>query len=376
MTGVPRSSKPRDVIAAPLAPRTRLGWVDYAKGISIICVVFGHVVGGLEAAELLPVTGPHAFATRVMYAFRMPALFFLSGLFLYRSVQKKAVTFLIDRASVLMYPCMLWSIIHAGTRRMFSHEVNAGPQLRATLWALAYRPFGELWFLYVLFLICLLLLVLNRLRVRPFGVVGISIGLYLLFFRINPDSMGVGPLACKYSLYAALGYFCSASRSLDLFTLPTRRYPLIFVPAFGALIALSVPLHFKSLFSGPLLALFGVSGVISLAKWLEAVNVLSIVRMIGSRSLQIYLAHLIATGGLRIFMQRVMHLRNATFMIGVLWAAGLLLPLGLDWLVRRTGAYWVFSLRRDVAGRSAAKSPVSTPTPSVTSRSAIAVFAA
>ena len=50
---------------------------------------------------------------------------------------------------------MVWSIIHAGTRRLFSHEVNAGPHLRATLWALPYRPFGELWFLYVLFLICL-----------------------------------------------------------------------------------------------------------------------------------------------------------------------------------------------------------------------------
>ena len=68
----------------------RLDWVDYAKGIGIILVVYGHVLIGIYNSKI---DIPHSFydyCQKFIYSFHMPLFFFLAGLFY---EQKELTTF-------------------------------------------------------------------------------------------------------------------------------------------------------------------------------------------------------------------------------------------------------------------------------------------
>ena len=86
------------------------------------------------------------------------------------AVQKGARDYILNRFNVLVYPAILWSIIHAGARQAASKYVNWGPAFLETLETVTIHPFGELWFLYVLFFISVFVLILYKLRSPPPGI--------------------------------------------------------------------------------------------------------------------------------------------------------------------------------------------------------------
>ncbi|WP_043367549.1 acyltransferase family protein, partial [Cupriavidus sp. WS] len=56
-------------------------WVDNAKGIGIILVVYGHVARGLHSAGIWSDATSFSFLDSAVYSFHMPLFFFLSGLY-------------------------------------------------------------------------------------------------------------------------------------------------------------------------------------------------------------------------------------------------------------------------------------------------------
>ena len=85
-------------VATPVAlPKARLGWVDAAKGIGIVLVVYGHAVDGLRSAGLVPADGWAAFSFYAIYTFHMPLFFLLSVLFARRSAERVTGPFLRSR---------------------------------------------------------------------------------------------------------------------------------------------------------------------------------------------------------------------------------------------------------------------------------------
>ena len=84
--------------------KQRVGWVDCCKGICILLVVYGHVVGGLDASGAL--AGDRLFGAlrEWIYLFHIPAFFFLSGLFARKACDRPLLEFLQNRARVLLYP--------------------------------------------------------------------------------------------------------------------------------------------------------------------------------------------------------------------------------------------------------------------------------
>ena len=50
-------------------------WVDYAKAIGIVLVVYGHVARGLHNAGLLVDEGLFTLVDSVVYSFHMPLVF-------------------------------------------------------------------------------------------------------------------------------------------------------------------------------------------------------------------------------------------------------------------------------------------------------------
>lgn len=80
--------------------RKRIEWIDIAKGISIILVVYGH-----SGLNMLPVIGPW------LCAYRMPFFFFVSGLLFSGAKYDTIIPFLQKRIKTLYRPYFIFSAI-------------------------------------------------------------------------------------------------------------------------------------------------------------------------------------------------------------------------------------------------------------------------
>src|SRR5579863_2710266 len=95
----------------PLYNSARVGWIDAARGIGITLVVFGHTMRGIRDAGLMTWSPAARFVDAWIYTFHMPLFFFLSGMFLMRSLRRGIKTFLLEKLRTVAYPYFLWSII-------------------------------------------------------------------------------------------------------------------------------------------------------------------------------------------------------------------------------------------------------------------------
>ena len=130
----------------------RVDWVDIAKGLGIILVVFGHVIRGLVNGNVWMWTTTSHFIDGWIYAFHMPLFFFLSGLFLVRSAEKPWLKFITEKIRTLAYPYFVWSVITILVKTPMSGITNHSDEI-AELPLIVYAPIEQYWFLYVLFIL-------------------------------------------------------------------------------------------------------------------------------------------------------------------------------------------------------------------------------
>ena len=128
----------------------RIEYIDIAKGIGILLVVFGHVVWGGNYPM------PHAgFISNLIYSFHMPLFFIISGMCIKESkvldkqtVRKMALAYLI--------PYAIWTILYllmfqtAGMLRGQESIFNFKNNLFAH--AISICGVAPLWFLIALFI--------------------------------------------------------------------------------------------------------------------------------------------------------------------------------------------------------------------------------
>ena len=148
----------------------RIEFLDIAKGIGIILVVFGHTFNSA------------GMVSNYILAFHMPLFFFLSG-FLYNEEKYKITDFIIKRAKQLLIPCLSFTLISVGIDLLFYHG-------RSLLILKNYLP-GALWFLLVLFIteiiyagICKLTLKLYSIRLVII-IVSAFTGVFLYKNQLN-----------------------------------------------------------------------------------------------------------------------------------------------------------------------------------------------
>eukprot|EP00825_Cyclidium_porcatum_P040952 TRINITY_DN5288_c0_g1_i9.p2 TRINITY_DN5288_c0_g1~~TRINITY_DN5288_c0_g1_i9.p2 ORF type:complete len:143 (+),score=1.82 TRINITY_DN5288_c0_g1_i9:638-1066(+) len=104
---------------------TRAVWVDYAKGIGIILVVYGHVARGVHSAGLPLDEYWFRQVNSVIYSFHMPLFFFLSGLFFPASVAWQGASgVLIAKLRTVAWPYLLWSVVQGIVEVMLSRFTN------------------------------------------------------------------------------------------------------------------------------------------------------------------------------------------------------------------------------------------------------------
>lgn len=320
----------------------RVDWVDTAKGLGIVLVVLGHVMRGLGSAHLMSWTSTIEFIDLWIYSFHMPLFFFLSGLFLFGSATKRPFSdFSSDKLRTIAYPYFIWSILTILLKSILGPIPNT-PRDLSDVSLIAFSPIEQFWFLYVLFMLTMLLGAAYKLGLRPWMAVAIAV---LIYPGILPFSQNWGILYLMRldGIYIAAGaligskYLQRISDTGIVITASAAAVSFGLVTAGIALTAHEVLV--------PFLALSGIFGSIALALMLTRTRVERVISFLGRHSLEIYVAHTMASGAVRIMLQAIgVGSPTVHLIAGV--GAGLLLPLALSYAFAIVGFRFGFTLRK------------------------------
>ena len=159
----------------------RLDWIDLSKGLGIIFVVYGHVARGLNSAGL----GFELFRQidNVIYAFHMPLFFLLSGYFFLKSSDAGALSYFKSKASTILFPYLIWSLIQIVIMFFASNYTNGTISLNDVF--TFFLPRGQFWFLLALFFISSV----NIILFSKFGSFGLMVSsvISLLYILIGTE---------------------------------------------------------------------------------------------------------------------------------------------------------------------------------------------
>lgn len=303
--------------------RERLEWVDTARGIGIILVVYGHALRGHVTSGAYDPAWRADFQDGVIYSFHMPLFFFLAGLFVRQSLAKGAGAFLREKAVTLVYPYFLWSIASIALAVLAAGAVNTAMSGGAIL-SLWKTPVYQYWFLYALAIIQLLALVSRAdwritAALTVFSAVGIGTG-------------GLGMMTIAFSFYVYFGIGILVAPRLP--AIKGERDAIVIASLIAA-VAFAASFLIGDIWSGRVLtvvrAVLGIIATVGVAmlvapwsRWLA---------LLGTASMAIYVLHTIFSAGLRMGLHAIGFSNNlAALVLGTL--IGIVGPLAI-WAVAR-----------------------------------------
>lgn len=326
----------------PTPPLQRNRWMDHAKAIGIVLVVYGHVARGLHAAGMPMSEQLFVLVDSVIYSFHMPLFFVLSGSLFYTSLQRHGPARLVrSKVDSIVYPYLLWSVLQGGIEVVLGRWTNGNVTWLGVL--SLWQPRMQFWFLYALFFVTLLaVLVYRRLPPQALGWVALAGTAVFLARHTFPDVNPLGYVAAYAGFFAWGVYFNQVAAAVQRW-----RWALL-----GPLTVLFVAGQW--LFHGPLGLVHTVGDARLLA--LAAVSMAWVVVVcmvldmpafgwlarLGTWSMPIYLAHTLASSGTRIALSKVMQVQHVPTHLVLGTAVGLLAPVVLVWLAPRLRLQWLF----------------------------------
>ncbi len=329
----------------------RTDWVDYAKGIGIILVVYGHLLSsGYHAGLEIP---QHFFelSDSMVYTFHMPLFFLLAGLFVERSLQKRgAREYLKDKLLQIAYPYFLWSILQISVEVLFSRQTQMGANI-FDIFAIVYRPWGQFWFIYALLVMHIVFTLLNSMGKFSPPLLAL-LGLALFFYPLQINEAALFGFSTHFLFFILGIYLRRWLVDEDLLLLPLWAVLALFAALLGSayfvfenLIPPSRILSASHPFYVLYFSALGIPASISLAKYLAAKKRLQFLKILGIYSLQIYLVHMLAGAGTRLMLQQIFHLHNwiLHILLGVI--AALIIPIALQKIAERINFPYLFELK-------------------------------
>ncbi|HET7678861.1 MAG TPA: acyltransferase family protein [Xanthobacteraceae bacterium] len=315
----------------------RVAWVDYAKGICIVMVVMMHSTLGVGATA----GGEGFLHALVAFAkpFRMPDFFLISGLFLSRVIDRDWKTYLDRKVVHFAYFYALWMTIQFAFKApAFAAEHGAAATLQ--LYALSFiEPFGTLWFIYLL----PIFFVVTRLtRGLPPPVIWLAAA-GLEAARIETGWMAVDEFASRF-VYFYTGYWLAShifNLAADVQDKPASAVAWLLL--WASLNALLVSGGYSEWpLISLMLGLLGAGAIVTLAALLAQLRIFDALRYCGEHSIVIYLAFFLFMAGTRVLLLRTGLVPSIGLMSVIVTSAGIVGPLMLFWLVRRTPLKFLF----------------------------------
>jgi len=275
-------------------------------------------------------------------------------LFLARSLKKGLGSFIWEKSRTIAYPYFMWSIITVVIKVPLEGMTNRGSSL-SDLWLILYKPVGQYWFLYTLFVIFLFTSVLIQVRMKPWLLLIIAILIYPGILPFDVDCYwGVLCQASTFAIYVMLGMLVGSHR--DLAAIRESPAVVLSVVAVAGLGLSSLGGLFSVIDAGAFEAVLAMSGAVAVM----ALAVLSVkagagrvLECLGRYSLEIFVAHTIASAGIRIVLQKLAHVTAPTphLVIGTL--TGLGAPVLLVLILKRLGFKYAFTIPTPLASPSA-----------------------
>lgn len=285
----------------------RLPWVDYAKGIAIVLVVYRHVLigfmrSGLEVNEYL------MLANEMVFSFRMPLFFIISGIFIEKSLNKRSLgSFTKYKFNTILYPYLIWTIIQVSLQVVLSSYTNADRGVIDYLYILIHpRAIDQFWFLYALFNVSILYGLL-RYKIQIPKLLHICLALLFYYLSNFVQEYDLLHDLLYYYIFLVLGTFTTEFflNKENYRLLSSNKLILTLTPVF----AISQWYWLTStdinsfLFAG--IALIGCFYILCFAFILQKHDALKALRIIGYHSLYIYLLHVLITSAVRILAIKI-----------------------------------------------------------------------
>jgi fucose 4-O-acetylase-like acetyltransferase len=344
LSSVPSIAAHSDAKAA-----NRVTWIDYAKGFLIVLMVYGHTVGGLVNAGVIPADNIFNQITLWLYAFHMPAFFFISGIFLFQSARRSLKEFVVNKFNTIAYPYLLWTLIQfiillAVPEATNSYEPHMLPYL------LLFDPIMQFWFLHALFICYMIMIVAHKVfKLNERGFMVLAIVLHLIVVGLMQAGVALPWFIHKplfEILFLAAGAYFSG-RVRTLFTdMPSLQLVLLAIVSFAAMSAVYVIFQEAyALFNywQTITATLGIVGTLAIAVLISRLN-WRFFHYLGQYTLQIYVAHIIFASGLRIVLDRFLGIQDLLLHLTLGIIVGIAAPLVLNWVSNRLRFRYLFSL--------------------------------
>lgn len=322
---------------------TRTEWVDYAKAIGIILVVYGHVARGVYNAGIEFNEQLYKLADSFVYSFHMPLFFFLSGLFFYQSFLKKGATGLtLNKIDTILYPYLIWSAVQGLIEVALSNYTNGNLTLTEvfSFW----EPRAQFWFLYALFLIFSVCCFIYSLMSQKY------VGILLLVSCVCYLNREVFPDIKSLSfLINNLVYFCLGI----VFTkYNINRYLTSNAALFITTVTFLISQYLYHVYFGKLLNDKGIDSLLLAFASICFIVSLSIgiskgksptLKFLGASSMAIYLMHILAGSGVRVVLSKLFDIDELVLHLAIGTVVGILLPLIMVKVIDRFQIPYVFS---------------------------------
>lgn len=327
--------------------RDRHLWVDCARAIGMILVVYGHEARGLHGARLWPDGPVFDVVDSIVYGFHMPLFFFLSGLFFQRTLDTRGRTATIaGRVDTVLYPYVLWSLLQGSVEVGLSAFTN-GDATWAGVLALAWRPRAQFWFLYALFALAVVgAFVFHRRHAAALWTAILATVAAYLATSANTEPPIVQSIG-RHAVYFVLGVLIARPDRIARWLGHRAATPSLL----ALFVVVNAFLHFgidwryeDGGIAGLAAGTIGIAMVVAVSITMAKVLPVRGFAKIGEHSMSIYLLHILIIAGIRIVLSRVFGVTDLATHLIVSCTAGIAIPLAISVIVKRRGLYGIFEL--------------------------------
>ncbi|MFD0045368.1 acyltransferase family protein [Pseudarthrobacter scleromae] len=328
--------------------------IDIARALAIIGVVFNHTVDGLVASGIVDDSSTIAAFNRALYVFRMPALAFVLGLFMARAAEKRGTAgYIREKVTFALYIYLVWFVIQTLVEIATSSLKNSprGWDSLLEVWAMP----AHLWFMPFLAVSAVVVSIAAPWRssaraATAVALVGVG---SVLAWGWNPAIFGLRGLTLL--VFTMAGATIGAKRLGAAMEVNFIGWVSFGLASFSGFILLhSAGIRPATLNSGgpydlaanafsALAATLGIITLLTLAVILSRVPTLrSALRSVGTKTLEIYLAHVIIVAGTRIVLDKMGVSSEVVFILTAM-ILGIAAPLVLATLAPRLHLKWLFA---------------------------------
>ena len=323
--------------------KSRIDWVDYAKGICIVLVVLMHSTLGVEKAAG-QFSALHGFIDWAR-PFRMPDFFLISGLFLASRINKPWRTYLDTKVLHFAYFYVLWMSLQFLVRGPGIYQAEGASAVAYHYLMGFIEPFGTLWFIYMLAVFFPVTKLLSRL---PAPLVFIAAALLETAAQTGLIHTGftlVDEFAGRFvyfyaGFWLAKNVFSFADRIDQL--KPQQIFSGLAVWGLVNYAGVAYGLSTMAGFS-LIMGFMGAGAVIATGVLLSKFKLAEALRYCGTNSIVIYLAFFLFMAATRTLLLRFAPMLGLEAIAVLTTAAGVLGPLALFRAVKGTSTNFLFS---------------------------------